>query len=356
MALIYFATNRKPNRQNNPDDFGSEFSSDGLSNLRFGKAEVSGSNFDQISVEVAHENLDARRPVLGSDEIFAEAQERAKTEDLDTVVLIHGFNTSFKDGLQSAAKLQTLLTEQNLMDTGNPLKLMVVLFSWPSDGSLLISGTDREKSAIAYKNDRVDAAASGPAFARTFLKLADFMTDTAEEDRCEQRIHIVAHSMGNYVLRHALQEIRKQAGTQAPRMFSQILMMAADEDDDAFDLDYKLQLLPRFTRRTSVYFNRGDLALWASDKVKNNPARLGSDGPLHPRELPRNVYPIDCTDVIAKTLQPTEHSYFLLSQRILADMRRVLRGEIPDEIAGRKYIPETNRYRLLLEAGAPPQR
>ncbi len=356
MTLIYFATNRKPNRQNNPDDFGSEFSPDGLTNLRFGKAEVSGRDFDQISVEVARENLDARQPVLGSDEIFAEAQERAKTEGLDTVVLIHGFNTSFKGGLQNAAKLEKLLTEGNPMDTGTPLKLMVMLFSWPSDGSLVISGSDRTQSAIAYKNDRVDAMASGVAFARAFLKLADFISGTPDDDRCQQKINLVAHSMGNYVLRHALQEMLKQVGNQTPRMFSQILMMAADEDDDAFELDYKLKLLPRITRRTSVYFNRGDLALWASDTMKDNPARLGSDGPLHPRDLPRNVYPIDCTEVVAKTLQPSEHGYYLLSQRILADMRRVLRGEIPDEIAGRKYIPETNRYRLLLDAAAPPQR
>lgn len=356
MTLIYFATNRKPNRQNNPDDFGSEFSADGLANLRFGKAQVSGRNFDQIVVEVAHENLEARRPVRGSDEIFAEAQERAKTEALDTVVLIHGFNTSFKSALQSAAKLEKLLTDRNPMDTGGPLKLMVVLFSWPSDGSLLISSSDQAKKTIAYKNDRVDAAASGVAFARAFLKLADFIVGTPDGDRCQEKIHLVAHSMGNYVLRHALQEIRKQISAQVPRMFNQILMMAADEDDDAFGLEYKLQLLPHLTRRTSAYFNRGDLALWASDTLKGNPARLGSDGPLHPRDLPRNVYPIDCTEVIAKTLRSSEHEYYLLSQRILADMRRVLRGEIPDEIAGRKYIPETNRYRLLLDASAPQQR
>jgi esterase/lipase superfamily enzyme len=356
VTLIYFATNRKPNRQNNPDDFGAEFSSDGLANLRFGKAEVTGRDFEQISVEVARENLDARRPVLGSDQIFAEAQERAKTNGLDTVVLIHGFNTSFKNGLQIAAKLEKLLTDLNSMDTGQPLKLMVVLFSWPSDGSLLISGSDQAKNAIAYKNDRVDAAASGVAFARAFLKLAAFIADTPEADLCEQKIHLVAHSMGNYVLRHALQEMRKQVSVQVPRMFNQILMMAADEDDDAFELEYKLQLLPYLTQRTSVYFNRGDLALWASDTMKGNSARLGSDGPLHPRDLPRNVYPVDCTDVVAKTLKPSEHGYYLLSQRILADVRRVLREEIPDEIAGRKYIPETNRYRLLLDAGVPPQR
>ncbi len=143
----------------------------------------------------------------------------------------------------------------------------ICLFSWPSDGALLFSDP-RAANAIAYKNDRQDAAASGAAFARGFLKVADFINQT--EARCQQRLHLTAHSMGNYVLRHALQELRRQVSNQLPRLFDQVLMMAADEDDDAFDLDYKLFSLPRITRRTSVYFNRNDLALWASDKLKGN--------------------------------------------------------------------------------------
>ena len=38
MAKVYFATNRNPNRQQNPDDFGKDFSEGGLANLRFGQA------------------------------------------------------------------------------------------------------------------------------------------------------------------------------------------------------------------------------------------------------------------------------------------------------------------------------
>ena len=58
--------------------------------------------------------------------------------------------------------------------------------------------------------------------------------------------------MGNYVLRHALQELKAQLNNRLLRLFEQILMMAADEDDDAFEFDYKLFSLPRITSRTSV--------------------------------------------------------------------------------------------------------
>ncbi|HEY9621147.1 MAG TPA: alpha/beta hydrolase [Crinalium sp.] len=356
MTTIYFATNRKPNRPNNPDDFGSEFSADGLANLRFGKAEVSGPNLTQIEIEVAPENLDPAQPLLGSDIIFNEVQEKSRQGGLDIVIFIHGFNVSFKDGLQCAAKLERKLTEPNPLDTGTPPKLMVVMFSWPSDASLLLSSASRSKAVIAYGSDRTDAEASGTAFARAFLKLVNFINETNDDVRCDQRLHLVAHSMGNYVLRHALQAMRKQLNSQLPRVFNQILMLAADEDDDTFDYDYKLMYLPHLTRRTSVYFNRGDLALWASDTFKGNPSRLGTDGPLRPQQLPRNIYSIDCTEAVAATVKPAEHGYFISSSRVVADMRRMLRGEIPDEIPGRKYIPETNRYRLLLDANAAPQR
>jgi esterase/lipase superfamily enzyme len=355
VTTIYFATNRNPNSPDNPTRFGSDFSTDGLANLRFGKAEVTGANFDQITVRVALENLDPAQPVLGSERIFREVQAKAKREGLDIVVFIHGFNVSFEDGLQCAARLEQKLTEPNPLDKGSPPKLMVVLFSWPSDASLLLSSASSAKTIISYKSDRLDALTSGTAFARAFLKLVSFINTTEEGEQCDQRIHLIAHSMGNYVLRCAFQEMRRQVG-QPPRVFNQILMTAADEDDDTFDHDYKLMHLPHLTRRTHIYFSRGDLALWASDTFKGNPSRLGSDGPLHPQQLPRNIYPIDCTEAVAATVKASEHGYFISSPRVVVDMRRVLRGEIPDEILGRKYIPETNRYRLLLEASATPRR
>jgi esterase/lipase superfamily enzyme len=354
MPLVYFVTNRKPNRQTNPDDFGSEFSPDGLSNIRFGKAMVTGSKLDQVaSVEVAKENLKAAKPILGSANIFQAAQQQMLEGGCDVLILIHGFNVSFRTALISLAQLTQGLTSSNPMDKGKSLKLLPVVFSWPSDGTMLFSGS---QGKAAYQNDRQDAATSGPAFARAFLKMTDFIQQLAPDQQCNRKIHLVAHSMGNYVLRNALQEIRRQIDDRFPRIFDQVLMMAADEDDDAFEFEHKLLHLPRLTTRTTVYFNRGDIALWASDTLKGNVARLGSDGPMHPQRLPRNVYPVDCTQILEEAKIPKEHGYHIVSPRVVADMRRVLRGEIPDEIQGRKFVPETMRYRLLSDANAPQQR
>ncbi|MBW4486296.1 MAG: alpha/beta fold hydrolase [Trichocoleus desertorum ATA4-8-CV12] len=353
MTRIYFATNRRPNRDVNPDDFGRNFSDDGLANLRFGRAEVSGPEFDQFQIRVAPEDLFAEPPVLGSQTIFEQVQQDMAQIGEDTIIFIHGFNTSFHGALSYAARLHQVLTANDPLNPAQPLKLNMCVFSWPSDGSLLLTNP-RSRDAVAYKNDRLDAAASGVAFARAFLKLADFINKINQNSQppCNQRLHLIAHSMGAYVLRAAMQEVKNQV-VQLPRIFDQVLLMAADEDDDAFDLDYKLFSLPRITRRTSVYFNRNDLALWASDTLKGNPPRLGTDGPMQPRSLPRNVYPIDCTDIISRITDPAEHGYFVTVPRVVTDMRQVIRNQIPDEIRGRRYIPETNRYRLLM--GLDPQ-
>ncbi|MBF2080087.1 MAG: alpha/beta hydrolase [Synechococcales cyanobacterium T60_A2020_003] len=345
MTTIFFATNREMLPEGDPAVFGSNFSYDGLANLRFGRAEVTGDRFQDIAITVAPEDLFADPPVLGSQEIFRQVQQEMKQNAEDTLMLIHGFNTSFREALQMAAQIHANLTRPNPL-LGEPLKLNMCLFSWPSDGSLILTDPSA-RDAIAYKNDRLDAAASGAAFARGFLKVADFINTLRAEEQCEQRLHLMTHSMGTYVLRYAVQQLRSFVDNRIPRIFDQILLIASDEDDDTFDHDYKLHLLPRLTRYVSVYFNRNDLALWASDRLKGNPARLGTDGPLQPLQIPRNVYPIDCTQVIPTRSGPNEqHSYHLAVERVILDIQQVLLDRLPDEIPGRHYVPNNNRYRL----------
>lgn len=338
MQKIYFVTNRKPNRKTNPDDFGKDFSDDGVANLRYGYAEVSGRKFDEYKLAVAKErlNFDKGRQQTKSSSVFgsAEVMARVRAEMIDnkrdTLVYIHGYNVTFKEALTAAAQLAKNLKKHDANKGVN-----VVLFSWPSDGSAM--------PYLAYASDRQDAKPSGPAFARAFMKLADFLKNSSPEEECNQRLHLLAHSMGNYVLRHAVQEIRGNYPGRPPRIFDQVFMMAADEDDDTFEHEYKLALLPRLTHRVNVYFNHGDVALQISDKTKGNPDRLGTDGPRLPQQVPAKVSQIDCTSVVSGAV---EHSYYNESGRVIKDMLHALAGTPSDEIPNRKYVPESNRYRL----------
>ncbi len=340
MPMIYFATNRRPNRKTNPDDFGKDFSEDGLANLRYGFAEVSGDELDQYDIKVAPERLvrdnrvgavDERRGVLGSKRIMMDIRKEMTEQKRDTVIFIHGYNVTFREALTATARL-----ELNFRSHSGGNGINAVLFSWPSDGSMM--------PFLAYASDRQDAAASGPAFGRGILKLVNFLQGASPEEECAQCIHLVAHSMGNYVLRHALQTIRGQFAGRLTRVFDQIFMMAADEDDDTFEHAHKLQLLPQMAKRINVYFNAGDVALHVSDKTKGNPDRLGTNGPRLPQQVPAKVTQIDCTPVISG---PIEHSYYLDSARVIEDMLQVMAGVPADEISGRRYVPDSNRYRML---------
>lgn len=322
MINVYFGTNRRPNRKQNPTDFTGEFSPEGLADLRFGRAEFDPARDVVRSIEVFHETPSGT--VLGSVQLMGSLQERMRKNQADAMIFIHGFNVSFQDALRSAARLQAAYSTPD-----RPLE--VVAFSWPSDGS-----------ATHYPSDRHDAKASGLAIARGLGKLVRFLHALDAENACQRKLFLVCHSMGNYVLRSAVSELIKMHRT-LPRVFAEVVLAAADEDDDTFELDHKLARLPELTDRVSVYFNRGDRALTASDYLKGNPDRLGSDGPRKPRAVHAKISLVDCSDVVGGLL---EHDYFISSPRVIADIRPVLLGVNSEQVPGREYVLQSNRYRL----------
>jgi esterase/lipase superfamily enzyme len=334
MINVYFGTNRNPRPADKPRNFGKHFSSVGLSDLRFGKATVTG---NKVEVTTHKEKLvqlgDAKRTdiaksTFGSQKLFDDMHNAMHASHRDTVLFIHGYNVSFKEAMKSAAKLA-----QNFSGVNGGKGVNVACFSWPSDGSM--------RPWVAYSSDRRDAAASGPAFARGLLKVSDFLRKLTSEQACDQKIHLVAHSMGNYVLRHAVQEIRRQSPGGMPRIFDQIFLMAADEDDDTFEHDHKLKLLPRLGKQVHVYFNRNDHAMAISDTTKGNPDRLGDDGPRAPFQVPGKVTQIDCTPAVTGLI---EHSYFLDEPKVIADMAQVLEGVDPASVVGRNFLDDRNRF------------
>jgi len=330
MHTVYFVTNRNPNRKKDPDDFGSDFSGEGIDDLRVGRATVSGAggklSVDRIEVAGQRLSADTARRRLGSDAMFLDLKA-AMDGGTDTLVFIHGYNVSFREALISGARL--------LQEYGGSHPLRVVVFSWPSDGSVT--------PFLAYKSDRTDARASGPALARGLLKLNGFLAKIERGRECTGRVHLMAHSMGNYVLRNGLQALRGHSGGAVPRVFDQIFLMAADEDYDAFELEHKLSAVPELGQAVNVYFNCGDTALVVSDRTKLNPTRLGARGPRLPLNVPGNVNLIDASEVVTGLL---EHSYFIDDATTIRDLLAVLGRQAPDRITGRRYLASQNRYVL----------
>ena len=340
MTRVHFATNRRPYPKDRPTRFGAQLHPDGVGYLRFGTAEVARS---KVTLDVAPETLvpdadrigtDMARSMLGSQRIFEHLRTHMAQDGCDCIIYVHGYNASLTDGLRAAARLG-----DRLAPAGQGAGVIPALFSWPSDGSLA--------PWLAYASDRQDAAASGPALGRALLKFADFMRTIGPRRDCGRRVHLMAHSMGAYVLRHALAEVIAHSGRRLPRVFDQLFLMAADEDDDAFEHATKLARLPELARRVNVYINRQDRALEISDYTKANPARLGETGPRHPLQVPGKVTTIDTTPVVHGAI---EHSYHLESDAVVADILQSLDKPAAQTIANRRHQAQNNFFELVASA------
>lgn len=323
---VYFATNRNPisDASGRVISFGDLFSAVDLADLRFGKAEVVNGKLDTASLHVLPDT-----PEQGSMAQLQELREQMKDHSSDSLLFLHGFNTSFSQALEAGAAI----VERYGSLSDHAYQPNIFVFTWPSDGKL-----------TRYHSDRNDARASAFAFARGLHKLTDFLRRSHPADSCQQRINLMAHSMGNYVLRHAFQESRKMAtGPELPRLFDEIILTAADEDYDAFEHAHKLADLPDLSKRVTVYFNDADRALNVSDLTKGNPERLGSQGPRLPHQLPSKVVVIDASDVVKGV---SEHSYHLETDNVVRDMIAVLQGQASERIDNRRFVPHANKFRL----------
>lgn len=333
---IYFGTNRNPDNSEDPSDFGKGFSQNGLTDLRFGWADVNDDDYGDFKLSVAPEKIDvgeekAKRndfseQKLGSKAVYDEIRRVMKEDAKDCIIFIHGYNVDFKDAIKATAKLKRFYKS---------VPAVFFCFTWPSDGSMT--------PYKAYASDRKDASMSGEALGRGIMKLVDFLRDTKAEDYCQKKMHLFAHSMGNYALRCAVQSIKNKSPNGLIRLFDQICLFAADEDSDSFEYEYKLKNLPDMAKRVNVYHNDGDKALVVSDFTKGNPDRLGADGPRNTRLLPDKVTVINCSDIVNDLVG---HSYYLEEEMVRDDVISVLQGKAPGEIEGRVYQVETRSYKL----------
>ena len=217
MIEVFFGTNRDPRGGEPPEGFGSALNGDG-GVLRFGRAEVADDLESVATVATEPEQLypGQGRVRLGSNAVFAEIGRRMR-RGTDTVLFIHGFDYDFGEALVDAARLK------RLYPAGRRGRTFCV-FTWPSDGTVY--------PVISYPRDRRYAEASGPALARAMLKLRDHVVrlnarlgagvrSDLERDGalaaeraalCPGRLHLMAHSMGAYALRAAVQGMRREVG------------------------------------------------------------------------------------------------------------------------------------------------
>src|SRR5258708_14819478 len=151
------------------------------------------------------------------------------------------------------------------------LRSVPILFSWPSRGGV-----------SNYVYDVNSALGSRLLFGKV-LSLLQYEAKVTT-------IHIIAHSMGNFIVLDALSAL---AQASSMPMISEVVMAAPDVDIDLFPS--LIKNIGPFTRGMTLYASSNDKALMASRGVAKKP-RAGdvfADGPL----VIENVESIDVSAI-----------------------------------------------------------
>jgi esterase/lipase superfamily enzyme len=211
------------------------------------------------------------------------------------LIFVHGFNTSFKDGVLRFAQIIW-----DMQFKGAP-----ILFSWPSATGVLDYVYDLNSALVARQ---------------WFQKLIQMLRVEAKV----QTIHIIAHSMGNLVVLEALSELAK--ARTLPNL-SEIVMAAPD-----VDVDHYKTLAPNirpWVRGMTLYASANDKALVISRGLAKKP-RAGDVFKGSPILLP-NIESIDVS-AIGDEMFGLNHNVFASNRSLIDDIGRlVLSGARPPD-------------------------
>jgi esterase/lipase superfamily enzyme len=228
-----------------------------------------------------------------ADRFFADLRECVgRSSQKSALVFVHGYNVSFEDAARRTAQIA-----YDLKFEGAP-----IFFSWPSQAGIL-----------EYAVDETNVSWAAPHLLR-------FLTEVAEQSGAE-RIHLIAHSMGNRALTSALRDLSLMQKSDKPT-FDEVVLTAPDIDADTFVNDIAPAVV-KTARRVTLYSSSNDEALIVSKKVHGYP-RAGDSG----SQLV--VLPgIDTVDVSAIDTSLLGHTYYGDNSTVLADIFELLNASKP---------------------------
>ncbi len=234
---------------------------------------------------------------------------------------MHGFNTSWTDAVDDYLDVKNSLIE--------PANLgLTVLYSWPSKGSI-----------AGYLPDREGARESAPDLAQLFVDLNDYLvkkqriaaTSNDPEKLCKAKVSVIAHSMGAFVLQNALAAASKRMNNpQLVSLINQLVLIAADIDNDLFQLDKPLDgdgsLMANLCYRIAALYTGLDSVLGMSAGLKHfGTRRLGRSGLSDRTKVFDNVFDFDITPYINRQ-DESIHSAVFDSAPAIDIVENILRG------------------------------
>lgn len=308
---LFYVTNRAP------DSDGDRYFSSARGDINFGTAQVSMppghimGRHEEPSLLKFETGQDASKHIklldvsrLSRDE-FADRLGRAvqASPGHKLMIFVHGYNVDFPDASRTLAQFAA-----DLKFNGP-----VVLFSWPSRGSL-----------TGYTVDETNAEWAQSHF-------QDLMAALLERIPV-QHIYLVGHSMGNRIIARAMTTLANERLESDMLRFREIIMIAPDIDAEVFRMD----MAPRLARtgiHMTLYASSSDRALLASKAFHGYP-RAGESG--EGLVVVEGLETIDASDAAGGMLG---HSYFAEDRRIMEDINALLQtGQRADQRFGLEVV------------------
>jgi len=229
----------------------------------------------------------------------------------EPILYTHGFYISFEKACKRSSYFQESLG----------LEGRFLLFSWPSDGSLL-----------NYTRDESDLYWS-------INPLVESLSNSVKRFGAG-KVNLAAHSLGTRGIFLALVRMAQAEPDDKP-LFNQVVLLAPDIDTGIFK--QYLQEIKSVARTITVYVSSNDKPLALSSQVHGY-SRLGEAG-THLQGL-EGIEIIDLSDIPVR--YPSGHVYHLYHDSVIDDLNQLLNEEkAASQRSNLKQIGE-NYWKLLL--------
>ena len=323
------------NRNVKDDGFGDEFDQLTFWQNPTGKLQDFGS-WVQFQDQNGNGQAAFRQALVAITDKFPDPATTPNESQKHVTFFVHGFNETWS----AAAALYGAIVE-NLF-TGDSSLGECILFTWPSEGSVLGYLPDREEAREAA-NDFADVLSS----LYDWMSMKQAQTVKDPNQACRAKTSVIAHSMGNYLLENAM----NYAWTRKNRpllmsLINQLLMVAADVDNDLFRTGEDVshgdgEGIANLTYRATALYTGRDSVLGASSGLKHfGKRRLGRSGLDLTYPIPDNVWDVDCSILIAPDLNGIQvHGSYFSQPKCYDLMRDLLRGIDRSVLVGQGLIP-----------------
>ncbi|WP_147126056.1 alpha/beta hydrolase [Shimia ponticola] len=237
----------------------------------------------------------------------------------DIICFVHGFNTTHTEMLERMRDI-----ENGLRATGG-FQGIVIGYSWPSDGETVLALDDPDnKKRLAYNSDKADANKSANHLMPDGLSL--FMDALAPN----QKLHIIAHSMGARVVTRCFERSTDRWGPTWG--ISELVFTAADIDSLELEAGgtFAWTVSHRSKRATNYHSGYDDVLDLGKQFVNGGRPRLGRIG--SPDLRYEDLNDVDCGPhyrenyrIFADLTQ--SHRWYFSNQAFFADLAEVIAGQ-----------------------------